>query len=275
MTQRVTPFTPSQIGFGTVRFSSKGIFDTHKDKMVDPYAATRIPKEAQVEGIQYWPQEKGIFPSIILLHEKWGLTSQVKDIASRLACEGFVVMVPNLYGRQGGMITANSEVADALVERMDIQAVLQDINASCEFLNANISEDTSLDLTRRNSHAVIGFGLGGTLAIQFACRRKRLRAAVSFYGQPPVSLDGMRTIHCPLLYHAAEFDETVTTDKIENLRQAIQDADKPCDIQSYPGTQHGFFNHTREDLYDAHAADQAWESTLEFLHKLIPVKISV
>jgi carboxymethylenebutenolidase len=273
MAERVTPFTPSQIGFGTVRFSSKGVFDTHKDKMVDPYAATRIPKEAQVEGIQYWPQEKGIFPSIVLLHEKWGLTTQIKEIAARLACEGYVVMVPNLYGRQGGMITANSEVADALVERMNIPDVLQDLHACCEFLNANISEDTSLDLTRRNSHAVIGFGLGGTLAIQFASRRKRLRAAVSFYGKTPSSLDAISNVYCPILYHAAEEDETVTPDALEGLRLAMDDAGKSWEIQSYPGTKHGFFNHTRPDLYDAQAAEKAWESTLEFLAKLIPVKI--
>lgn len=269
MPERVAPFTPNQIGFGAVRFSSKGVFDTHKDKMVDPYAATRIPKEAQVEGFQYWPQEKGLYPSIVLLHEKWGLTAQVKDIAARLACEGFVVLMPNLYGRQGGMITANAEVADALVERMDLQAVLQDINASCEFLNTNIAEDTSLDLTKRNLHAVIGFGIGGTLAIQFACRRKRLRAAISFYGQPPSSLDGMSNIYCPLLYHAAEHDDTVTTEELDGLCQAVEDAGKSCEIKSYPGTKNGFFNHTRSDLYDVQAADQAWESTLGFLQKLL------
>ena len=272
MPERVAPYTPNQIGFGTVRFSSKGIFDTHKDKMVDPYAATRIPKEAQVEGVQYWPQEKGQFPSIVLLHEKWGLTTQVKDIASRLACEGFVVLVPNLYGRQGGMITANAEVADALVERMDIPAVLQDINASCEYLNVNLAEDTSLDLTKRNFHAVMGFGMGGTLAIQFACRRKRLRAAVSFYGKSPKSLDSLSNIYCPLLYHAAEQDHTITPEELDGLRQAVEDAGKPCEILSYPGTKHGFFNHTKSDLYDAKSADQAWESTLDFLHKLLHVK---
>lgn len=272
MPERVTPYTPNQIGFGTVRFSSKGIFDTHKDKMVDPYAATRIPKEAQVEGVQYWPQEKGLFPSIVLLHDKWGLTTQAKDIAARLACEGFVVLVPNLYGRQGGMVTANAEVADALVERMDIPSVLQDLKASCEFLNANIAEDPMLDLTKRNFHAVIGFGLGGTLAIQFACRRKRLRAAVSFYGKPPSSLDILSNMYCPLLYHAAEHDDTVTAEELNGLRQAIEDADKSCEIQSYSGTAHGFFNHTRPDLHHPQAADRAWESTLTFIQNLLQVK---
>ena len=132
MTNHVSPFSLDQIGFHTVRFSSTGIFETHKDQMVDPYAATRIPKGAQVEGTQHAPQTGGIFPTVVLLHDRWGFTSQIGETAKRLACEGYVVLVPNLYGRQGGMITANAEVADALMERLNEKDAMQDINACCE-----------------------------------------------------------------------------------------------------------------------------------------------
>ena len=267
MSAHVTPFTPDQVGFSTVRFSSKGVFDTHKDKMVDPYAQTRIPKEAQVEGIKFWPQEKGKFPCIVLLHERWGLNGQIKEVATRLACEGYVVLVPNLYGRQGGMVTANAEVADALVERMDQGSILQDIKASCEWLNTNIAEDESLDQTRRNYHAIIGFGIGGTLAIRFACQRKRLRAAVSFYGKPPNPLDLINDLYCPLLYHAAEQDDTVPFEELESLKHAAEKAGKSLEIVSYPGTAHSFFNESQTDAYHAESAEQAWESTLRFVQQ--------
>lgn len=271
MSERLTLFTPNQIGFTSVRFSSKGIFDTHKDNMVNPYAQTRIPKEAQVEGVQFWPQEQGKYPSIILLHERWGLNGQIKDVATRLACEGYVVLVPNLFGRQGGMITANAEVADALVEQMDQDLVLQDINACCEWLNTNISEDESLDQRKRNFHAVIGFGIGGTLAIRFACRRKRLRAAVSFYGKPPSPLDSIKDLYCPLLYHAAEKDETVTPEELEALQQTAEEAGKSVEIVSYPGTTHSFFNESRADVYHAESAKLAWEKTLSLIDKVLKV----
>lgn len=271
MSERVTPFTPDQIGFSSVRFSSKGIFDTHKDKMVDPYAQTRIPKEAQVEGIQVRPQEKGKFPSIVLLHERWGLNGQIKEVATRLACEGYMVLIPNLYGRQGGMITANSEVADALVERMDHDLVLQDIHASCEWLNTNLAEDENLDQTKRNYHAVIGFGIGGTLAIKFACRRKRLRAAVSFYGKIPSPSDPVKDLYCPLLYHAAEKDDTVSSQELEELKHVAEEAGKNVEIITYPGTTHSFFNETRADVYHAESANQAWEKTLTFIDKVLKV----
>jgi carboxymethylenebutenolidase len=276
MSERVTPFTPDQIGFSSVRFSSKGIFDTHKDKMVDPYAETRIPKEHQVQGVQFWPlgpvaQTKTKYPSIVLLHERWGLNGQIKDLGSRLACEGYVVLVPNLYGRQGGMITANAEVADALVERMDQDAVMQDINASCEWLNTNIAEDDMLEQTKRNFHAVIGFGIGGTLAIKFACRRKRLRATVAFYAKPPNPLDPIKDIYSPLLYHAAEKDHTVTSEEIEGLKQAAEEAGKNFELVSYPGTTHSFFNELQADVYHEESAKQAWEKTLAFVDKFLKI----
>ena len=271
MSDHVTPFTADQIGFKAVRFSSKGIFDTHKDQMVDPYAATKIPKEHQVQGFQFWPQEKGKFPSIVLLHDKWGLTPDWKDLAIRLAREGYVVIVPNLYGRQGGMITANAEVAEALSERIDPSTVLQDINASCEFLNANLPEDPNMEFTLRNAHAAVGLGLGGTMAILFALKRKRLRAAVSFYGKLPDQLDSIKNVYCPLLYHAPETDETVTADGLAQLTQLAQEAGKTVEVRQYPGTSKGFCDQVQPDLYNEPAARQAWDDTIAFLKKQLPV----
>lgn len=271
MPDSVTPFTLDQIGYKSVRFSSKGIFDTHKDQMVDPYAATKIPKEHQVQGFQFWPQEKGKFPSIVLLHGKWGLTPDSKDLALRLACEGYVVIVPNLYGRLGGMVTANAEVADALSERIDLMTVLQDINASCEFLNANLPEDPNMEFTLRNAHAAVGLGLGGTLAALFALKRKRLRAAVSFYGKLPDPLDSIRNLHCPFLYHAAETDATVTAGDLAQLTTIAQEAGKTVDVRHYPGTGNGFCDQVQPDLYNESAAGQAWNDTIAFLKKQLPV----
>ena len=271
MSDHVPRFTADQIGYKAVRFSSKGIFDTHKDQMVDPYAATKIPKEHQVQGFQYWPQEKGKFPSIVLLHEKWGLTPDSKDAAMRLAREGYVVIVPNLYGRQGGMITANAEVAGVLSERIDLTTVLQDINASCEFLNANLPEDPNMEFTLRNAHAAVGLGLGGTLAILFALKRKRLRAAVSFYGKLPDPLDSIKNTYCPLLYHAPETDDTVTSEELAQLKKVARESGKTVEVRHYPGIGRGFCDQVQPDLYNESAAKQAWDDTISFLKKQLPV----
>ena len=87
-------------------------------------------KHVQVDCIQFWPQEKGLYPGLVLLHEAWGLTAQIEDLGARLACEGYGVIIPNLYGRLGGMVTANAEVADALMGKLSESLVLQDINSA-------------------------------------------------------------------------------------------------------------------------------------------------
>ena len=254
----IPPFPLDKIGVNAVRFPSGVPIPSVSDTMTDPYAVTRISKEAQVEGLRFWPQEKGTYPGLVLLHEWWGLTSQIKDLAARLACEGYAVLLPNLYIRQGGMVTVNAEVAAALMSRMKESEMLQDVNSCCEYLNTR-------DQVKRNSHGVIGFGMGGSLAIRFACQRKRLRAAVSFYGKMVMPPAVLKDLACPLLYHRAGADEWVTAEEVEHLRQAAKDFEKSVEIRTYDGAPHAFCNETRKDAYRPEAAKLAWESTVAFL----------
>lgn len=265
MSDRVPPFSLDQIGTGAVRFPSGAPIPSITDAMSDPYVATRVPKETQVEALGFWPQQKGTYPGIIVLHEWWGLNAQIKDLADRLACEGYYVLVPNLYGRQGGMVTANAEVASALMNRLKEKDVLQDISSCCEFLNTR-------DHVKQNVHGVIGFGMGGTWAIRFACHRRRLRAAVAFYGKmvSPPSL--LKDLYCPLLYHQAGADEWVTADEVEQLRQVAKEYGKQVEIRTYPNMPHAFCNETRKDVYHPEAAQEAWDATVAFLSDCFKAK---
>ncbi|MGE0473613.1 MAG: dienelactone hydrolase family protein [Nitrospirales bacterium] len=268
MSQHTTPYSLEQIGYGIVRFNSSGIFSTHKDHMVDPYAETRLPKEAQVEGIQYKPQAKGPFSSMVVLHDKWGLTSSIQDLAKRLACEGYVVIVPNLYGRQGGIVTANDEVADALRERLNQRQVLQDINACFEYLNANLAEDTTLEQLTRNAHAVVGFGMGGTLAIQTAAKRRRLQAAVAVnpeIPQDPVIINGL---YCPLLLHVPEQTESLTQGELQQFQEECEKAGKTVTIQHYPGAADGFCN-ALSPVFRQIETDSVLQSSTEFINTIL------
>ena len=261
--ERVPPFSLDQIGRGTVRFPSGAPIPSASDIAVDPYAKTRTPKEFHVEGLQFWPQlgpaEKTTYPGVVLLHEAWGLNDQIKNLANRLACEGYAVLVPNLYGRQGGMVTANAEVAQALAARMKEADTLQDINSCCEYLNTR-------DHVLKNVHAVVGFGLGGSLALRFACQRKRLRAAVAFYANVTTPPDLLKDLICPVLYHRAGADPSVSDGEISQLERAAKDFGKKVEIETYAGAPHAFSNETRKDSYRADAAAAAWERTVAFLN---------
>ena len=156
MTTQAPPFSLQQIGIGTARFPSGVAIPTATDAMVDPYIKTRVTKDVQVECIQFWPQDKVVYPGIVVLHDWWGMNSQITDLGARLACEGYGVIIPKLYGRLGGMVTANAEVAEALMAKCNEQLLLQDINSCCEYLNTS-------EHVKRNIHGVVGFGVGSLI----------------------------------------------------------------------------------------------------------------
>ena len=258
MVSTTAPFTLQQIGTGTSRFPSGVALPTITDASVDPYIRTRPVKAVQVECIEFWPQEKGTYPGIVLLHEWWGLNSQIKDLGARQACEGYGVIIPNLYARIGGMVTGNAEVAEALMGKLNEAHALQDINSCCEFLNTR-------EFIKRNIHGVVGFGMGGTLAMKFACQRKRLRGAVSYYGRMLQPDTAFKDMFCPVLYHYAELDPWVSAQDIERMRQSAQEHHKTIEVRTYAGSPHAFSNESRPDSYREEAATEAWAATAQFL----------
>jgi len=235
---------------------------TLTDASVDPYIKTRPIQTVQVECIEFWPQEKGTYPGIVLLHEWWGLNSQIKDLGARLACEGYGVIIPNLYGRIGGMVTGNAEVAEALMGKLNESLALQDINSCCEFLNTR-------EFIKRNIHGVVGFGMGGTLAMKFACQRKRLRGAVSYYGRMIQPDSALENALCPILYHYAEHDPWVSAQDVQRLRMLAAQYKKSIEVQSYSDAPHAFSDETRPENYREAAATEAWATTATFLKKYL------
>lgn len=257
-TAPAAPFSLEQIGTGTARFPSGVPIPTHTDQMVDPYFKSKMPKEHQVDCLLFWPQQAGVYPGLVLLHDWWGLTSQMKDLGARLACEGYMVIIPNLYGRLGGMVTANDDVAAALLERQNEAQVITDINSCCEYLNTRT-------MAKKNIHGVVGYGMGGSYALRFACHRKRLRAAVSYYGKMVAPSEAMKDLFSPVLYHQAGKGTWATQDDIEQLRSSAAAYGKRVDIHCYSNASHGFCNEMKPSAYDADSASLAWERTASFL----------
>lgn len=258
MPDPVRTFTAQEIGTGTVRFPSGAPIPTPSDLAVDPYAKTRVPKGVQVEGFQFWPQPKGTYPGILLLHDRWGLNAEIKEFGTRLACQGYAVLAPDLYGRQGGLVTANEEVAETLMSRINEADLLQDLTACCDFLNTR-------DQVKRNVFALVGFGMGGSLAIRFACHRKRLKGAVAFYANVTTQPTLLKDLQCPLLYHRAGADHLVAQQEVELVAKAGEESGKRVEVRTHEGAPHEFVSEFRKDSYRPEAAQAAWAATFTFL----------
>ena len=194
-------------------------------------------------------------PTVVILHEWWGLTDHIKDVARRLAAEGFAALAPDLYARQGSQVTADPNEASSLMSALSGQQILRDLNAATTYLKTR-------PFVGAWRIGIVGFCMGGTLALNQAGHNSDLKAAVVFYGKVP-PIETFDYLLCPVLYHYAEQDGWVTKQEADRMRQGLQLFGKPGEVVTY-SCQHAFFNDTRPEVYSAEHAAQAWQKTLQF-----------
>ena len=151
MVSTTAPFTLQHIGTGTSRFPSGVALPTITDASVDPYIRTRPIKTVQVECIEFWPQEKGPYPGIVLLHEWWGLNSQIREVARRLSRQGYVAIVPDLYQ---GRVARDAESAHVLSRSLDEDRAVATLAAASSWLKTQ-------PRTATGRVGVMGFCMGG------------------------------------------------------------------------------------------------------------------
>jgi carboxymethylenebutenolidase len=70
-----------------------------------------------------------------------------------------------------------------------------------------------------------------------------------------------------VLVHECEADQPSTGADIARYAARIAEAGGVAVVESYPGTQHAFFNDDRPEVYDAKASNLAWERTVGFLQR--------
>jgi carboxymethylenebutenolidase len=253
-------FERKDLGSANVQIPSGTGMPDPLDVAVDPYAPTRRAHGIKIKAFQAWPQKGGPFPAVLLLHERWGLTQHFQEMAFRAAGSGYVALAVDQYSRIGGAVTADAAHAGQLKGKVNRALLMQDLTAAVEYLNFQ-------DYVKKNRIAVIGFDMGGSHALSFASTRRQLRACIAFYGEVP--LDSLGALRCPVQYHEAEQDDTVTSREVEQLAQKLAAQNVICETYKYAGTLHGFFNDTRPEVFNAEAAEIAWSRTLSFLERYI------
>jgi carboxymethylenebutenolidase len=113
--------------------------------------------------------------------------------------------------------------------------------------------------------AIIGFGMGGSLALWASVRINPIvDAVVSFYGSQQIDFAGSRASYLVLL---AESDEHISEDEVLFMEATMGLERLPVEVIRYPGTRHGFAD-PDGDSFDSEVSEQAWNRTLDFLSQL-------
>jgi carboxymethylenebutenolidase len=198
-------------------------------------------------------------PALLLLHEWWGLNEQIKGVARRFAEAGFAALAPDLYSRQNHTVTDSPQEAAVLMNALSSQWALLDLNAATRYLKSRPFVDPL-------RVGIVGFSMGGMVALNLVGHNSDLKAAVAFYAKVP-PLETVAYHLCPVQFHHAGKDAWVTRKEVDTLRQGLEQTGKSGDIHIYPEADHGFFNETRPDVYRAQDAALAWERALAFLRR--------
>jgi carboxymethylenebutenolidase len=194
-------------------------------------------------------------PGIIVIQEWWGLVPHVKDLCDRFAEAGFVALAPDLYH---GRSTTSPDEAGRLMMALEIDEAARDLAGAVRFL-ADRSSSAKL--------GVVGFCMGGQLALFAACKNPEIGACVDFYGIHPKVQPDLARLSAPVLGFFGAKDEFVTPAAARALEKQLRDAGKEVDFAIYPDVGHAFFNDSRPESYDAARAKEAWNRVLELFRK--------
>jgi carboxymethylenebutenolidase len=203
----------------------------------------------------------GAGPAVIVIQEWWGLVRQIKAVCDRLATEGFTALAPDLYRGEQAKHTERDKAAE-LMMKLPLDQAGRDMAAAIDFLERH-------DSVRGEGVGVVGFCMGGGLALLLACQQPGdIRAAVTYYGVIPWGDEAQpdwAELASPLLGHYGEKDDFFPVAQVRELEQQLDGLGKDVEFYYYPDAGHGFANEDRGDAYEERSAREAWVRTLEFL----------
>ncbi len=196
----------------------------------------------------------GKLPAVIVIHENRGLNPHIRDVARRMALEGFLALAPDFLSPAGGTPT-DEDKAREMIGALDAAATTANAAATVAFLEGHAQSTGKV--------GAIGFCWGGGLVNRLAVGSPDLKAGVAYYGAQPKAED-VPKIKAALLLHYAGLDERINAG-IDAYQKALKDNGKDATIYVYDGVNHAFNNDTSAARYDKAAADLAWSRTVEFL----------
>ncbi len=210
--------------------------------------------------------ESGSGPGLVVIQEWWGLVDHIKDVADRLAQEGFVALVPDLYH---GQSVANTEPDEAgkLLMGLNLEQAGKDMSGAVDYVAAD-----STSASDGVGVGVIGFCMGGALALLLGTQRPDLvKAVVPFYGLIvwPATEPDWSQMTAAVQGHYAEHDDMAGPAAVEKLEKELGSRGIPVELFLYPGTEHAFFNDTRPEVHDPEASALAWQRSIDFLHRTL------
>ena len=217
-----------------------------------------------VETFVVYPESKSKTPVVLIIHEIFGMTDWVQDLADQVAEAGYIAVAPDLLS---GMAPGGGRSPDfpqgkanEAVSHLNPDQVTADLNAAADYGKKLPASNGKL--------FVAGYCWGGSQTFRFATNRADLAAAFVFYGGPPEK-EAMARIKAPVYGFYAGDDARIDATLPETV-QNMKAGGKTFEPVTYEGAGHGFMR--AGEAPDASEANQkarsdAWARWKSLLSK--------
>jgi carboxymethylenebutenolidase len=202
--------------------------------------------------------------AVIVIQEAFGITEHIQDVCARLANEGYRAVAPHLFHRSGDPVIGYDEMQNVMphLGALSAEGLESDLAATVAYLEQQGFSPGQI--------GIVGFCMGGSVVF-LAAARHELGAAVTFYGggiaagrfgMPPL-LELAPALQTPWLGLFGDKDQSIPSDQVEQLRDAVKQVSVATDVVRYPDAEHGFHCDARSSYHEASAKD-AWQRTLDW-----------
>ncbi|OHC63735.1 MAG: carboxymethylenebutenolidase [Rhodocyclales bacterium RIFCSPLOWO2_02_FULL_63_24] len=225
--------------------------------------------DRELPGYRAMPAGGSNLPTVLVIHEIFGVHEYLRDVCRRLAKAGYLAVAVDMYIRHGetAKMTNVQEILAGPVAAASDTEHMADLDACAAWAAKNGGDPKRL--------AVTGFCRGGRTVWLYAAHNPQLKAAVAWYGhlemaptarQPKHPIDLAGQLKAPVLGLYAGKDQGITPDQVEDMRGELAKAGSKSQIHVYPDAPHAFHADYRP-TYRKDAAEDGWKRLLEWLRQ--------
>lgn len=211
--------------------------------------------------------------ALIVLQEAFGVTRHIREVCDDYGQQGFFVVAPHLFHREGSPEIAYDDFPSAMASlgQLTREGLTNDLNATTAFLNG---------LGYQKEHiGVVGYCMGGSVSF-YANTLGTVGATISYYGGGvetgrfglPSLLELAPQLQAPWLGLYGDQDQGIPVEQVDQLRAATDAAAVDTELVLYEGGQHGFNCTDRPAVFDATIAANARERSLTFFNAHLAAK---
>ena len=263
-------FMATAVGAGfalaTLPISAQTVIRTDSEGLVA--GDIKVPAaDRELPGYRAMPAGGSKLPTVLVIHEIFGVHEYIRDVCRRLAKAGYLAVAVDMYIRHGEtakMTNVQDILAGPVAEASDAEH-MADLDATATWAAKNGGDPGRL--------AVTGFCRGGRTTWLYAAHNPNLKAAVAWYGhwegppsakRPKWPSDLVDQLKAPVLGLYAGKDQGITSDQVEDMLAALAKAGSKSQVHVYPDAPHAFHADYRP-TYRKEPAEDGWQRLLAWL----------